>query len=194
MKIVATFLLCLIQIVLFGQNKVTVIIHSFKNYDGYENFANMAAKKLEIVLNSEKFKQAILTGSFTKIDTLTNQQIYDAIMKAHEVQGDGGQDGVVDLRVRTITLEQDGKKWIRNCKIGSWAGTIGIDGQGDGITAICSERLKLWADSSDYAQLAAHYAHEYMHIIGFSHFGRKKGLTLVYQVGDIVERLIKEGA
>lgn len=188
-----TILLILVSLNCFAQSKVTVVIHSKKGYEGYEKFADQAAQKLEEVLNSEKFKQAILNGHFTHTDGMTNQQIYDDIMKAHEEQGAGGTDSVVDLRIRTVSLEQDGKKWMRNCKPGSWAKTIGIDGQGDGVTAVCPYWLKAWADAGNYPELAAHYAHEYMHILGYGHPGKRKCLSLVYQVGEIVERLLKEG-
>lgn len=192
MKLLTTLMLLVLPLLLQAQNKVTVKIHNFKNYEGYEQFATEACHRLEKVFNSDKFKQAVLKRKFTKTNGLTNQQIYETIMKAHEVQGDGGMDNCVDLRVRIITLEEDGSRWINNCKLDSHAGTIGIDGKGDGVTAICLERLKLWSGSNDYAQLAAHYAHEYMHIIGFSHKGLRKNRSLVYQVGNIVEELIKQ--
>jgi len=177
---------------LVGQSNIRVKLHTMTGYEGHEDFAKLAIQKLEMVVNSEQFKQSILNGNFTKRNGYTNEQIYDLILKAHEIQGKGGQDSVIDLRIRTITLERDGKRWMRNCKIGSPAGTIGIDGQGDGETAICPQRLSFWKEQSNVASLAGHYAHEYMHILGFSHSGRRKSSSLVYQVGNIVERLVKE--
>jgi len=32
-------------------------------------------------------------------------------MNAHEVEGDGGENSVVDLRVRTMSRANVGKKW-----------------------------------------------------------------------------------
>jgi hypothetical protein len=191
MKLLSTILFILVTNTI--QAQVTVKMHSLTGYDGYESFANAACEKLQTVLNSDKFKQAILNGSFTKKDGLTNQQLWERIMKAHELQGPGGKDSVVDLRARIITLEQDGERWIKNCKPDSWAGTIGIDGQGDGLTAICPERLKNYYETKDTASLAAHYMHEYMHMLGFSHRGLSKRKSAVYKIGDIVEALIKEG-
>ncbi len=178
--------------ILDGQPNVRVKLHSMTGYEGYEDFAKLAIQKLEMVINSNQFEQEILNGNFSKTNGYTNKQVFALIMNAHEIQGEGGQDSVIDLRIRTITLERDGKKWMKNCKIGSWAGTIGIDGQGDGETAICPQRLSFWKEQSNVASLAGHYAHEYMHILGFSHSGRRKSSSLVYQVGNIVERLVKE--
>ena len=177
----------------FGQQKLTVKLHSIVGYEGYESFANISIQKLELVLNSEKFKQKVLTRKFTKTKGMSNNEIYDLIIKAHEVQGLGGNDNVVDLRIRTLTLEKDGERWMKNCEPNSWAGTIGIDGQGDGVTAICPQRLKMWSEKNDYGSLAGHYAHEYMHILGFSHSGLNKRKSLVYKIGDIVEEVINEG-
>lgn len=186
-------LLLIVSMVSYGQQKVTVKLHSKVGYEGFENFANSSIQKLELVINSEKFKQKVLSRKFKKTNGMSNQEIYDHIIKAHEKQGPGGSDNVIDLSIRTITLEKDGKKWMKNCELDSWAQTIGIDGQGDGVTAICPQRLKLWSDKNDIASLAAHYAHEYMHILGFSHRGANKRKSLVYQIGDIVEEVIKEG-
>ena len=125
---------------------------------------------------------------------LTNEQIYTRIINGHEIQGPGGMDKVVDLRVRTISKEVDGNRWIRNCRPNSLAKTIGIDGKGDGVTALCPQKLKAWYESNDFASLAGHCAHEYMHIIGFSHPGRRKNLTVVYKVGSIIVSIISNEA
>jgi len=39
--------------------------------------------------------------------------------------------------------------------------------------------------------LAAHYAHEYMHVLGFGHKGLKKSKSVPYKIGKIVESLMK---
>jgi hypothetical protein len=174
----------------FGQVKVVVKIQSIEGYEGYEKFAIDAGSKLETVLNSDKFKAEVLKANFTETNGLSNQQIYEKIMNAHELLGEGGEDGVIDLRLRTISKEKDGRRWMRNCRIGSFAKTIGIDGNGDGINAICPTWLQHWFETNNVAELAGHYAHEYMHVLGFSHPGRQKSRTAVYQVGEIVSRLI----
>jgi hypothetical protein len=187
MKLITTIILLLNVLLTTAQNKVTVKIHSMTGYIGYEDFANAAAIRLETILNSKEFENAIVQGNFTETNDKTGQQVYDAITAADE---GNGVDNVVDLKVRTINKEKDGRKWMRNCKPCSCAGTIGMDGKnGDGITATCPQWLKIWAENNDQASLAAHYAHEYMHKLGFKH-NKNKSTSLVYQVGDIVEQLL----
>lgn len=176
----------------FGQG-IHVKIHEMSSgYTGHEDFAKLAGAKLEQALNSAAFRQAINSGAFTKTQGLNNQQLLEKVMLAREVDINGA-DSVVDLRVRTITAEVDGERWIRNCQIGSSAGTIGIDGGGDGITAICSSWLEKYHSHNDVASLAGHYAHEYMHMLGFSHRWPGKYRSFVYQVGNIVENIINSG-
>lgn len=175
-----------------AKETVTVVIHSKSlGYVGFEAFADQAAFKLQEILNSDQFHEEVLLAHFTETNGKTNQQIYDAIMLAHELSGDGGSDHVVDLRVRTITKEDDGKRWMRYCKPGSVMGTIGKDGGDSGITAICSKWLQIWFDNKDYASLASHYAHEYMHIIGFMH-NHAKATSVPYVIDGIVEKLIRK--
>ena len=132
-----------------------------------------------------------MKGKFNATNGLTNQQLYDKIITAHEENGLGGRDGVVDLRARTLLIDSDESEWKKPCE----GITIGVDGAGTGMTAICPQRLVEWSKEDDTAALAAHYAHEYMHILGFSHKKRFfstsgwKRKTFVYQIGDIVENL-----
>lgn len=177
--------------VTYGQ-QVKVQLHSIVGYGQHEAFAKKAIVALEQVLNSEEFKQGVLTGSFIRTEGLSNQQLYDRIMGAHETQGPGGQDNVVDLRVRTLRVDGDESRWKDNCE----GSTIGIDGNGDGVTAICPNKLEAWANQNRIDQLAGHYAHEYMHILGFSHYNRLRGQawrekTFVYKIGNLVVRLVK---
>jgi len=176
--------------------KVTVELHSVVGYGTHEDFAKRAAIALDSVLNSEEFKNRMLALKFRKTNDMTNQQLYETIMKAHEVQGKGGNDGVVDLYARTLRIDGDESKWKDNCEIGSHSGTIGIDGNGDGVTAICPQRLEIWVKENNVSDLAGHYAHEYMHILGFNHswmFTQKnREKTFVYMIGDFVAELVEK--
>ncbi|MFD2935386.1 hypothetical protein [Spirosoma flavum] len=164
-------------------------------YSNYEKFARLAVVKLEEVLNSDEFRKAVLSGNYIRTNGFSNKDLYEQIMKAHEVQGEGGEDKVIDLRLRTLSLDSDGSGWMKACDLNSRYGTIGIDGNRDGIAAICPQRLELWAKENSISELAGHYAHEYMHIIGFSHHKclssqnwREK--TFVYKIGNLVTELI----
>ncbi|WP_316814480.1 hypothetical protein [Pedobacter nyackensis] len=191
MKYVLLGLLTFYSFIGNSQNRsIKVKIHSIKGYNQFEPFAAKAASLLDSVLNSEEFKTEILDGKFTKKNGLSNEQVYNSIIQSHELQGAGGEDGIVDLRLRTINKDEDHEVWLKRCELNSSAGTIGIDGLGDGIFAICPQRLELWAMSDDTAALAAHFAHEYMHLLGYSHNGLFKSRTLVYKVGDIVEAIL----
>jgi hypothetical protein len=116
-------------------------------------------------------------------------------MKAHETQGQGGTDSIIDLRIRSLRIHKEESGWKDKCELGSRSGTIGIDGNGDGITAICPQRLEFWAKNDNIAELAGHYAHEYMHILGFDHYKKLstqkwREKTFVYKIGFIVSELI----
>lgn len=180
----------------YGQNNnIKVKLHSVTGYGKYEEFANRAVVELENVLNSNEFKERVKSGKFIRTNDLNNQQLLDTIIFAKEIQGPGGENYVVDLRARTLRIHSDESKWKNKCKIGSRAGTIGIDGNGDGVTAICPQRLEKWGKENNIASLAGHYAHEYMHILGFSHYkflsrDKWRQKTFVYQIGNIVNELI----
>lgn len=179
----------------FGSEvKITVTLHEVTDYGTNKEFAYKAAKLLENVLNSDEFKTEVLKAKFKATNGFTNQQLYDKIMIAREEDGPGGTDGVVDLRARTLRIYSDESNWKKPCE----NKTIGVDGAGTGVTAICPQKLEKWAKDNNADYLAAHYAHEYAHILGFSHSGGNKNKTFVYQIGDIIEKLagkmIKEQA
>lgn len=186
----ATILTCLICVSfsLAQEKKITVALHDTQGYGANESFARKAAQLLEDVLNSEEFKKEVLKRKFKSTNGLSNQQIYDKIMAAHEEEGPGGQDGVVDLRARVLRIDSDESEWKKPCN----KRTIGVDGAGTGIMAICPQKLIKWAEDEKPEYLAAHYAHEYMHILDFHHEEKPKNKSVVYQIGDIVEDLAEE--
>jgi hypothetical protein len=169
---------------------VQVAIHTITGYGADEPFARATAKRLEQVLNSAAFKKAIVSNSYTYREGLTPTQLYERIMRAHEQDGPGGKDGVVDLRLRVINLKEDGAGWMAACEPGSRERTVGIDGAGTGIAAICPQWLKARAAEKDTASLAAHFIHEYMHVLGFEHRWPGKYKSVPYKVQTIVESLI----
>lgn len=182
-----------------AQTKVLVKIHSIEGYPEKSlPLVEKARDALERVINSEEFRKEIMKSSFIRTNGRTNSELYDKIILAHEQYGPGGSDYVIDLRVRTLRINEDERKWKKKCEPGSRSGTIGIDGNGDGITAICPQRLEKWTDEGDYASLAGHYAHEYMHILGFGHHRRLfntdrwRQKTFVYKVGNIVNELAEK--
>jgi len=198
MKKSLTLLITLIILsqISFGQAHIKVVLHSITGYGTHEEFAKRAAAAFEKVLQSDKFHQAVLAGNYKKTDGYSNQVLYGIIMKAHEVVGSGGVDSVVDLNVRTIRIDGDESSWAGDCDPNQNISTVGIDGAADGVMAICPQALDYWAAKDDVASLAGHYAHEYMHLLGFNH---KKFLstqnwrdqTFVYKIGYMVRDMIK---
>ena len=186
----ATILFCLVCVNLSSaqEKKITVTLHSIEGYGANESFAKQAGQLLEDVLNSSEFKTEVLKRKFKSTEGLSNQQLYDKIMTAHEEEGPGGQDGVVDLRARVLRIDSDESEWKKPCD----NRTIGVDGAGTGTTAICPQKLNKWAEDGKTEYLAAHYAHEYMHILGFHHRISRKNKSFVYQIGDIVEDLAEK--
>lgn len=168
--------------------KVRVTLREIEGYGANESFAQNAAQLLEDVLNSEEFRKEVLKRRFRSTLGLSNQELYERLMTAHEVEGPGGQDGVVDLRARTLRIDSDESRWKNACA----KKTIGVDGAGTGITAICPQKLREWAADGRTEYLAAHYAHEYAHILGFHHKGGSKSKSFVYRLGDIVESLAED--
>ncbi|MFD1014424.1 hypothetical protein [Winogradskyella rapida] len=208
-KLISMSKFCYLIIVAFGilnfqgdkRQEVKVEIEFVKNgYDDYKVFARETIQKLQIVLNSDEFRKSIKNGIFLETNNLNNSELFETIINGYEVQCpekyldnnvscNKGEKGLINLKVRTID-NSDHKKWLRRCaKKPRRGSTIGIDGVGDGVTAICPQRLQSWSASSKYGDLGGHFMHEYMHILGFSH-NKKKSKSAVYQIGNIVKELI----
>lgn len=167
---------------------VKVLIHQMTGYGKDTIFAREAAAVLEKVINSEAFRTAVISNTYKHDNNLTPIEIYNQIMQAHEISGPGGQDHVIDLRLRTINNDDDAPVWMQRCESNSSSGTIGIDGGGSGIAAVCPQWLHSTADQHKPEWLAAHFMHEYMHILGFKH-PTQKNKSVPYKIHYIIETL-----
>jgi hypothetical protein len=165
-----------------------VLIHQMLGYGDDSVFARQAAQLLEKVINSQAFRSSVIVNSYNEHFDYSTQQIYDLITNAHEPVGAGGQDHVIDLYLRVIDLEDDGEGWMEHCEPGSRARTIGIDGAGTGIAAVCPQWLHSMAQKRKPSSLAAHFIHEYMHVLGFVH-AHQKSKSVPYKIQYIVENL-----
>ncbi len=172
--------------------RVRVTLHKLEGgYTAHAAFADEAARKLEVALNSPELRRDIASGKYRHTDHQTSAQVLAAILAAKETSTLPGADNVIDLRLRTITRVEDGQQWLNWCEPGSQMGTIGIDGGGTGFVATCPQHLDDWAESGDHASLAGHMMHEYMHLLGYAHPRPGKRKSAVYRIGDLVEAAIR---
>jgi len=170
-------------------NQVRVAVHQLTGYETHEAFARESATLLERIVNSTEFKDEVLKGQYFENKGYTSEHIYNLIFQAQEQAGPGGTNGVIDLRLRTISMAEDGAKWIRACNKNRKP-TIGKDGGRTGITATCPNWVANRVAKGEYSHLAGHYMHEYLHILGFSHFDKNtKYKSVPYRIGYLVRDL-----
>jgi hypothetical protein len=187
-----SFLLSVIVLQAAAQSKhVSVKIIDIKDYGKYEQFAYESAAKLEAALNSKEFEDRVKGQHYFFNKGKTPSQLYDIIMAAHEPTEPNGKDGVVELRVRTVTAADNDGEWLKSCEPGSADRTQGLDGSGTGVMAVCPQWLEIWATKKEYSSLASHYAHEYMHILGFRH-PIFKSKTVPYKIQAIIDDLVDD--
>lgn len=165
---------------LFSQ--VRVVVHEHRDYDE-EQLKKLEQVKtlLENIINSEEFKNEVLAMKVSEDnnpDHLTNQQIYDIIMKADEVAYPNSPNVIdLNLRMKPIPFYKP------------FTSVVGYTYPG--INYIVTYRGK-FNDCKLY-DLASHYAHEWTHKLGFGHEDKKTwDFSVPYLVDDIVEKLGKK--
>jgi len=164
----------------FAQH-VTVKIHSLEKYGPAERaYALQAAQMLERLINSDKFRDTLRLVRYKGGEN--PQSVYDAIIKAKEIKApylDSTAEHVVDLWLR---LDGTGL----NCNGSSIGGDDGLGG----YTNSCPNRIQCWAANDCVALMAGHLMHEYMHQLGYNHFGWGKTKKVPYVVGNVVVALL----
>ena len=179
----------------FGQGfsqKTTIKIHDIKGYGEYEEFVRKSVEKLEKLLNSKEFEDEFKKTKMTQTKGNTKNELLNIIYAAKETHFDSGKKNTIDVRLRVMSLEEDGTRWIKNCVVGSKQGTIGKEADSLGYTVTCKERIKLWANNENYGCMAGHIMHEYLHNIGFKHKWYSKRKSVVYKTGNLV-RILTNG-
>ena len=176
--------------------RTEIDVFVIQGYGESEKFAKEVVFKLEAVINSQAFKDGLLSSKMTQAKKLSNIALYQRILAAHELKGPGknkGENYVMDIGLRTLNLYDDESIWVnKRCAIGSASGTIGLEGGLDGITKICPQHLQRFKNNNKRAELGGHYMHEYMHILGFQHRWYSKYKSAVYRIGKLVEKIINE--
>ncbi|UWX54349.1 hypothetical protein NYZ99_15540 [Maribacter litopenaei] len=187
--------------ILFSQetansNQTKIDVFFMKDYGESELFAKEVVSRLELVINSEAFRDSLLSTKMTRKGDISNNELYKRILAAHELNGPGkikGENYVMDIGFRTLNLNDDDPIWVnKRCVIGSKTGTIGLEGGIDGITKICPQHLQKFKKDNNKGGLGGHYMHEYMHMLGFRHRWYSKYKSAVYKIGNLVEKIINE--
>lgn len=194
MKPFILFLSLLFCLTIYAQNSqknVAIEIHEIKGYGEYENFAKISIEKLDSLLNSELFRVSFKKLKMTQKMGYTNSQLLNLIYNANELRGGSSEKNTIDIRLRVMSIEEDGKQWMDHCVIGSKAGTIGKEADSSGYTVTCKERIAIWAKNNNYGCMAGHIMHENLHNLGFKHRFYSKRKSFVYKTGVLVRNLIQ---
>jgi hypothetical protein len=195
MKILPVILVFLTSFNSFSQTSheaVSIQIHDIKGYGEYENFARQSVEKLETLLNSESFISEFSKLKMTQTRGYGKTELLSIITAAKELRGDSQEKNTIDVRLRVMSLEEDGQNWMENCIIGSNAGTIGKEADASGYTVTCKERIAIWAKNESYGCMAGHIMHEYLHNLGFKHRFYSKKKSFVYNTGNLVRKMINK--
>jgi hypothetical protein len=166
---------------------VIVTLHSI-SYGTRDAFGRAGVDKFRRVINSKVFKTAVLKTKFEDDQGLTPKQIYEKIIGAKESYAND-RDGVIDLRMRLITLE-DGTEINKKCNRIKDP-VVGRDGGKTGVMNTCPNWVERRVAKKDTAAMARHIAHEYMHRFGFKHPGVNLK-SVPYKIGGIVQDLAKK--
>jgi hypothetical protein len=172
-------------------DNVSIAIHDIKGYGEYEAFARESVKKLEEFLNSKEFENEFRNMRMTQTKRYDKTELLELIVSANEIRGNSESKNTMDIRLRVMSIEEDGADWMKNCVIASKAGTIGKEADKSGYTVTCKERIGIWAKNKNYGCMAGHIMHEYLHNLGFSHKFYSKRKSFVYKTGNIVRNSIQ---
>lgn len=130
-----------------------------------------AARLLEIVVNSQEFKDAVLKKSFTTTNK-TPRQIYDLIMTGEEVlQKD--VDYEMDVHVKIYHENNKTVGYTYPNTVQTWVN-------------------RKFFDSYELGQIAGNMFHEWMHKLGFSHISAKDYKSVPYSLGYLVTDMIRK--
>ena len=161
-----------------AQNHLTVISEELLGFGG-ENFHKMqqALQVLELILNSQEFKQRVLSfrnakgqRTFSSNQGLSNEQVYERIMMGAETLLPG-TEGEVNLYLALYS-----ERWSR---------VVGYTKPSINRISINEKFFRNFTP----AQIAGNLAHEWVHKLGFDHRSAKEYDSVPYAIGDIVAQL-----
>lgn len=177
------FFMLLLSFPAFAQAYIRVVpgeIRGFEQYPQEAKFLSEAFIVMEYVLNSEIFKERVISfegkgdkGGFTQNRSLTNEQIYQAIMSGKEILGGEGSLGEVNFDLQRYSPWRPSAVVARTYP--GQSNTIETNGQ-----------HYRYFNPHD---MAANLTHEWIHLMGFYHSGANDLDSVPYAVGKIVREL-----
>jgi predicted TIM-barrel fold metal-dependent hydrolase len=161
---------------------INVVLRSFASTEpSHRTFADRAVDVLRAVVNDPRFLDGVRTSSFSSSRRLTTdglrrsmtpEQVAELIAEGREIGT--GADATIDLHIVVEAMH------------GSTVGYVNVP---DTVIHTSRAFLDEWMRNDDPLSLAAHWMHEWMHVVGFEHprFGKRRDVA--YRVGDLVEAL-----
>lgn len=135
-------------------------------------------------MNTQDFYQLVTHNSYTENEGKTASQIFNLIMEAKEKKVlPGNQPQVMDLRINPTT--RAGCRRLRKP-------TLGAHDSGNGFMYTCVNYINEHRSDTAIAEISGHYAHEYMHALGFGHDNVHE-TSVPYRIGNLVRLLTLDG-
>lgn len=141
-----------------------------------KNKAIQCAKELELLVNSNAFKNEVLKtsdywrqGESSKYKFYTNKQIFDLIMSGKE-ETSSESDNELDLYIDDYT---------------TWRSVVGYMIPGKPTIYVNTR----FFDTMSKKKVVSNFLHEYTHTLGFRHSGPNLRKSLPYRMNDIVDRI-----
>jgi hypothetical protein len=156
---------------------------------GFDSFPSEKVKLqkaflvIEAVVNSAEFKNRVIAfkgsgpkGGYTSNNNLTNEEIYNFLMRGHEILDGDTTEGEMNVDITRYT------PWYPSKVIGSTS-----PGKSKWIK-VNGQHYK----SMDVAGMASNVTHEWIHLNGFLHDSAADHDSVPYTVGYIVNDLAKK--
>ena len=181
-KIIAIILVisifCSISFAQSNNHYTSVKVDSKKGFDNVtDSVLKEAIRLLELTINSDEFKSQILSSKFSRNKGYSNSQISDLFKQGDEYGNN--IDYIVNLNLEIYSDYAGG-------------GEVGVTTLKDHVTHTYNKYII----DNGAACYAAHLAHEYCHVLGFTHpkyhfLGKEKKQSVPYVIGNIVSSILK---
>lgn len=153
--------------------RLTIMPRYLKGFSDSDMDKHQASMKLlEEVLNSQEFRDFVLTKKFTNMKGKTNQEVYNLIMSGSE-RLSPEVDYELDLYVEMYHANNSVVGWTKP-------------------SVIWTKLNRKFFSRYDYAEVAGNAFHEWLHKLGFGHSSAKDHNSIPYSLGYHVKSLVKD--